>query len=85
MVNASTTEWKPVQDVTIPQYYEEERMDGPSFATLRYEERAIDLDDLTAPQDHVITGVRLRKLGGHLNLVNCPFKSFFSFFNLIIN
>ena len=33
-----------------------------------YENRALDLDLLEAPPGHVITGVRLRKLGVHLNL-----------------
>ena len=42
--------------------------DGPGYATLRYEERALDLDDLVAPEGHVITGLRFRKLGGHINL-----------------
>ena len=38
------------------------------FKTMSYEERALDLDQLQAPQGYVITGVRLRDLGGHLNL-----------------
>ena len=33
-----------------------------------YENRALDLDLLESPPGHVITGVRLRKLGVHLNL-----------------
>ena len=69
LVNASTQEWQLVEPVSIPLYREESYLDGPGYATLRYDERAIDLDDLTAPKDHVVTGVRLRKLGGHLNLV----------------
>ena len=36
--------------------------------TMTYEERALDLDLLQAPKGYVITGVRLRDLGGHLNL-----------------
>ena len=38
------------------------------FKTMTYEERALDLDILSAPNGSVITGVRLRDLGGHLNL-----------------
>jgi len=68
LVNASTQEWQLLEPVAIPQYREESFLDGPGYATLRYDERAIDLDDLTAPEDHVVTGVRLRKLGGHLNM-----------------
>ena len=36
--------------------------------TMSYEERALDLDMLKAHKGHVITGVRLRDLGGHLGL-----------------
>jgi len=68
MVNASSQDWQFLEPVSIPQYREESLLDGPGYATLRYDERAVDLDDLSAPQGHVITGVRLRKLGGHLNL-----------------
>jgi hypothetical protein len=35
---------------------------------MTYEERSLDTDLIEAPTGHVITGVRLRKLGGHLNL-----------------
>jgi hypothetical protein len=35
---------------------------------MTYEERAMDLDTLTAPEGHVLTGIKLRRLGGHLNL-----------------
>jgi len=36
--------------------------------TMSYEQRAMDMDVLQAPEGHVLTGVKLRKLGGHLNL-----------------
>lgn len=35
---------------------------------MTYETRALDTDLLEAPPGHVITGVRLRNLGGHVNL-----------------
>ena len=35
---------------------------------MTYEERALDIDVIEVPTGHVVTGVRLRKLGGHLNL-----------------
>lgn len=38
------------------------------FKTMKYEERALDLDDLKTPKGYVVTGVRFRNLGGHLNL-----------------
>ena len=67
-VNATTLRWRPVTPLEIPKNREELIEDGPGYATLRYEERALDLDDLVAPNGHVITGLRFRKLGGHLNL-----------------
>ena len=67
-VNASTLQWKTVDPIQIPSYKLDSLEDGPNYVTLRYEERSLDLDDLTAPDGHVITGVRFRKLGGHLNL-----------------
>ena len=36
--------------------------------TMSYEQRAVDLDSLKAPPGQVLTGVKLRRLGGHLNL-----------------
>jgi hypothetical protein len=33
-----------------------------------YHDRAIDLDDLIAPDGYVITGLKFRKVGSHLNL-----------------
>jgi len=36
--------------------------------TMSYEQRAVDLDSLVAPPGQVLTGVKLRRLGGHLNL-----------------
>ena len=35
---------------------------------MSYEKRAMDMDTLTAPVGHVLTGIKLRELGGHLNL-----------------
>ena len=39
-----------------------------SVFTMSYEQRAMDMDTLTAPEGHVLTGVKLRNIGGHLNL-----------------
>ena len=33
-----------------------------------YEKRALDLDSLSAPEGYVLTGLKLRSIGGHLNL-----------------
>lgn len=35
---------------------------------MTYEERSLDTDMVEALPGHVVTGVRLRKLGGHINL-----------------
>ena len=40
----------------------------PKVFTMSYAQRAMDLDKLTAPDGHVLTGVKLRSIGGHLNL-----------------
>merc|ERR1719445_1372561 len=39
-----------------------------SIFTMSYEQRAMDMDTLEAPEGHVLTGVKLRNIGGHLNL-----------------
>jgi len=36
--------------------------------TMSYEQRAVDLDTLTAPEGQVLTGIKFRNIGGHLNL-----------------
>ena len=38
------------------------------YFMMNYEQRSLDIDQLQAPSSHVITGVRFRNLGGHLNL-----------------
>ena len=38
------------------------------YFVMNYEKRSLDIDQLKAPASHVITGVRFRNLGGHLNL-----------------
>lgn len=68
LVNESTVNWKPVVPVQIHKDHEDSIEDGLGYATLNYEERALDLDDLHVPKGYVITGLRFRKLGGHLNL-----------------
>ena len=42
--------------------------EGKDYMMMTYEERSLDLDVVEAQPGHVITGVRLRKLGGHINL-----------------
>ena len=46
---------------------------------MSYEERSLDLDVLEAPKGHVVTGVRFRKLGSHINL-EARVKEYFPIF-----
>lgn len=43
-------------------------IDGIDYYTITYENRSINLDDLTVPNDKVVTGVRFHQLNGHLIL-----------------
>lgn len=63
-VNASTVEWKPIKS-TINITRDVENRD---YMKLSWERRSVDLDDLRAPDGHVVTGVTFRKLGEHLNM-----------------
>ena len=42
--------------------------DKDDIFEMSYEERSLDLDVLEAPKGHVVTGLRFRKLGSHINL-----------------
>ncbi|XP_015118956.1 uncharacterized protein LOC107042423 isoform X1 [Diachasma alloeum] len=63
-IEEASVEWKPVDNYTI---LDRGVVNGRDFHTLSWEKRAIDLDDLSAPDDHVLTGVRWRMVGAHLN------------------
>lgn len=63
-VNTSTLQWVQVEPLTINSAVYTE---GTHYKKLSYEERSIDLDRLLAPDDHVVTGVRFRMLGSHVN------------------
>lgn len=67
IINASTVEWKPVSDYKL---LDRGIRSGLDYHTMTWDKRAIDLDDLQSPRtkDHVVTGIRFRVLGGHLNL-----------------
>lgn len=64
-VNMSTIQWVDVKPINIISMSDQE---GIHFKKLSYEERSIDLDRLVAPDNHVVTGVRFRMLGSHINL-----------------
>ena len=63
-INETTRAWRPVQQVGQAG----DLKDNPDVFTMSYEDRAVDLDLLAAPPGQVLTGIKLRRLGGHLNL-----------------
>lgn len=42
--------------------------ENEDYIQMSYEQRSLDTDILDAPKGHVVTGVKLRNIGGHLNL-----------------
>jgi len=62
-VDETTKAWKEPTSLS-----EENLTNNPKIFTMSYEQRAMDLDTLSAPEGHVLTGLKFRKLGGHLNL-----------------
>lgn len=43
-------------------------IEGIHYKKLSFEDRSVDLDRLEGPPDHIVTGVRFRMLGSHINL-----------------
>lgn len=64
-VNPTSVEWKPISEYKLLDRGIRNNVD---YYTLAWDKRAIDLDDLKAPASHVVTGVRFRTVGKHLNL-----------------
>lgn len=64
-INSTSVQWKPVSDYRI---LDRGVRNGVDYHTMAWDKRAVDLDDLIAPAHHVVTGIRFRTLGGHLNL-----------------
>ncbi|ERL85944.1 hypothetical protein D910_03359, partial [Dendroctonus ponderosae] len=63
-INASSVAWKPVEDYKIT---DRKIFNGQDYHTLTWEKRRIDLDDLEADDGNVLTGVRFKEIGSHLN------------------
>lgn len=61
-VNVASVEWRPVEAFEVAT-----AAPGRDYHKMDYEQRAIDLDDVTAPPGYVLTGVRFRRIGSHLN------------------
>ncbi|CAH1108485.1 unnamed protein product [Psylliodes chrysocephalus] len=63
-IDASTVRWVPVEDYKIT---DRKIYNGQDYHTFSWEKRAVDLDDLEADEGHVLTGVRFKEIGSHLN------------------
>uniref|UniRef100_A0A146MEH4 Uncharacterized protein n=1 Tax=Lygus hesperus TaxID=30085 RepID=A0A146MEH4_LYGHE len=64
-INETTVKWVPVKEFGIKDEGVEK---GRDYHMLTWEHRALDLDDIQLPQGHLLTGIRIRRLGGHMNL-----------------
>lgn len=64
-INGSSLDWK-----SVPAYKLTDRgiRNTVDYHTMGWDKRAIDLDELHAPVNHVVTGIRFRVLGSHLNM-----------------
>jgi hypothetical protein len=62
LIDETTIRWKPVDTFRV-----ENAAAGIDYHTMSYEQRAMDLDDLVAPDGYVLTGIRFRRIGTHLN------------------
>uniref|UniRef100_A0A224XL13 Putative conserved secreted protein n=1 Tax=Panstrongylus lignarius TaxID=156445 RepID=A0A224XL13_9HEMI len=62
-INATSILWRPIDEYNI-----DTKKAGTDYHMLTWEHRAVDLDDLILPKDHLLTGIKFRKIGGHLNL-----------------
>lgn len=62
-IDTRTLEWLPLYNYTV-----ETGTRGADYHTLSYEQRAVDLDDLKASDRQLVTGVRFRLVGAHLNM-----------------
>lgn len=66
LVNSTSLRWKPVDSYQI---FDRDVVDGTDYHTLDHIKRIVDLDDVQADDPtHVVTGIRFRVFGTHLNL-----------------
>lgn len=63
-VDNGSVAWIPVDNYSIT---DKNVFTGEDYHTLTWTKRAMDLDDLKAPENHVITGVKYKLIGSHLN------------------
>ncbi|XP_018572019.1 uncharacterized protein LOC108911535 isoform X2 [Anoplophora glabripennis] len=63
-IDVDTVHWTPVEEYKIT---DRKIFNGQDYHTLSWEKRAIDLDDLEAEEGYVLTGIRFKEIGSHLN------------------
>ncbi|KAL7729777.1 hypothetical protein ACLKA6_014641 [Drosophila palustris] len=73
VINETSLEWKPLDEYHID---DENIAEGVDYHTMNYSSRSIDLDNImnTGDNSFVVTGVRFRVLGSHLNLMAQIYK-----------
>ncbi|KAB0793583.1 hypothetical protein PPYR_13203 [Photinus pyralis] len=64
-IDNKTLRWVPVDGYDIN---DGNVINGRDYHTLTWEQRSVDLDDLIAEDEHVLTGVHFQIVRGHLNL-----------------
>lgn len=52
----------------VEKFQQAEQVDGIDYHTLSYQNRAVNLDSITAPSGTVVTGVRFKVIEGTLNI-----------------
>ncbi|XP_017130379.1 uncharacterized protein LOC108148044 isoform X2 [Drosophila elegans] len=65
VINESTLQWKPVDEYSVT---DKDVQEGIDFHRLTYEKRSVDLDELKADDNSVVTGLRFKVRGTHLQL-----------------
>ncbi|KAL3273065.1 hypothetical protein HHI36_014520 [Cryptolaemus montrouzieri] len=72
-IDTNSTVWKEVEDYKI---HDRSVYSGRDYHILTWEKRALDLDDLEADKNHVLTGVKFKEIGSHLNfeIYTTPFN-----------
>ncbi|VEN36571.1 unnamed protein product [Callosobruchus maculatus] len=63
-IDPETIKWKPVEDYKIT---DKNIQSGKDYHTMSWEKRAFDLDDLEGDEGYILTGVRFKEIGSHLN------------------
>ncbi|KAF5282500.1 hypothetical protein FQR65_LT14270 [Abscondita terminalis] len=63
-IDPTTVRWVQPEDYRITDRY---IYNGQDYHTLTWEQRSIDLDDLPTDDGYILTGVRFKKIGTHLN------------------